>query len=208
MISVKRHPIFRIENFLSTQENQSILDYAISHKKDFKFSSVTTKVSDYRKSQVLYDFPQNKEFLNKLKYFIPIVAESLWLGICDFCNIECQLTSHGEGEFFKLHTDSNKSCESRILTYVYYFHKEPKCFASGDLIIYDSLLRRYPEAASTFQLVEPINNSLVFFDSKCFHEVLPVRVPSGLFEDNRFTINGWIHESNPDELQPSLAILS
>lgn len=207
MISVKRHPIFKIENFLNQEDNQSILDYAISHRKNFQSSCVTTEAKNYRKSKVLYEFPQKKEFLNKLKYFVPIVAESLWLGIMDFTKIECQLTSHQDGDFFKVHTDTNKYCESRILTYVYYFYKEPQSFASGDLIIYDSLLKKYPEAASTFQVVKPVNNSLVFFDSKCFHEVLPVRVPSRLFEDNRFTINGWIHESNLDDLQPSLAII-
>ena len=208
MISIKRHPIFKIENFLSTQENQSILDYAISHKKDFKPSGVTTKVDNFRKSQTLYKFPQSKDFLSRIKCFIPTVTESLWLGIADFNKIECQMTTHGEGDFFKLHTDSDKTCEDRILTYVYYFHKTPKSFASGELIVYDSLLKQELEAASSFQSIEPINNSLVFFDSKSFHEVLPVRVPSGLFEDNRFTINGWIHESNLDDLQPSLAIIS
>ena len=206
MISIKRNPIFKIENFLSTEENQSILDYAISHKQYFKSSSVDTKVSNYRKSQILSKFPQNMDFLSRMKCFIPTVAESLWLGIADFNKIECQITAHGEGDFFKLHTDSD-NYESRIITYVYYFHKTPKPFASGELIVYDSLLKNNLEAASSFQSVEPINNSLVFFNSKCFHEVLPVRVPSGLFEDNRFTINGWIHESSLEDLQPSLAIL-
>jgi SM-20-related protein len=33
----------------------------------------------------------------------------------------------------------------------------------------------------------------VFFDSHLMHEVLPVSVPSGAFEDWRFTVNGWLH---------------
>ena len=100
MISIRRHPIFRIENFLSSEENQSILDYAIANQKNFKPSCVTTEESNYRKSQVLYDFPQSENFLSRLRYFIPTVAESLWLGIADFDKIECQLTVHTEGDFF------------------------------------------------------------------------------------------------------------
>jgi Rps23 Pro-64 3,4-dihydroxylase Tpa1-like proline 4-hydroxylase len=37
---------------------------------------------------------------------------------------------------------------------------------------------------------------LVIFPSRAPHELLPVRVPSKKFEDNRFTINGWIHRGD------------
>jgi len=35
---------------------------------------------------------------------------------------------------------------------------------------------------------------IVFFDSRLFHEVLPVRVAPGAYEDGRFTLNGWLHQ--------------
>ena len=36
------------------------------------------------------------------------------------------------------------------------------------------------------------NNSIVFFNSRCRHEVMPVICPSQAFENSRFTVNGWI----------------
>ena len=205
---IKRQSVLKIKNFLSPQENQAILDYAIDNQNNFQPTSVTTKVDDYRRSQVLHKFPNQETFINKLRYFLPVVTDSLGLRICDFDKIESQLTTHQNQDFFKLHNDNDgKLCESRVITYVYYFHKQPKCFSGGELLIYDTKVKKNPEPATNFKIIYPNNNCLIFFESKCFHEVLTTRVPSKSFEDGRFTINGWIHKFNPENLQPSLAIL-
>lgn len=47
--------------------------------------------------------------------------------------------------------------------------------------------------AAQFRKIDPVDNSIVFFDSRLMHEVLPVSVSSGIFEDWRFTLNGWLH---------------
>jgi 6-pyruvoyl-tetrahydropterin synthase len=45
---------------------------------------------------------------------------------------------------------------------------------------------------NNYKTIEPRNNSIVFFDSRCKHEVMPVCCPSRQFEDGRFTLNGWL----------------
>jgi hypothetical protein len=41
-------------------------------------------------------------------------------------------------------------------------------------------------------VIDPKNDSIVFFRSHTRHEVKAVTCPSGQFEDGRFTLNGWI----------------
>ena len=51
------------------------------------------------------------------------------------------------------------------------------------------------QQTDTFQIVEPRNNSIVFFNAAIMHEVTKVQVPSQEFGDSRFTVNGWIHRT-------------
>lgn len=82
---------------------------------------------------------------------------------------------------------------TRVLTYVYYFHREPKSFTGGELVIYDSKSENgYLVAAKSHKVIQPTNNTIIFFPSQCMHEVLPVSCPSEYFADSRFTINGWL----------------
>ena len=50
----------------------------------------------------------------------------------------------------------------------------------------------YYVAADSARLIEPRNNSIIFFLSRYMHEVLPVSCPSQSFADSRFTVNGWV----------------
>ncbi|MBE9012911.1 2OG-Fe(II) oxygenase, partial [Pseudanabaenaceae cyanobacterium LEGE 13415] len=47
----------------------------------------------------------------------------------------------------------------------------------------------------SYQEIQPINNSIIFFPSHFLHEVLPVSCPSRQFADSRFTLNGWIRRA-------------
>ena len=47
----------------------------------------------------------------------------------------------------------------------------------------------------SFQIVEPRNNSIVFFNAAVMHEIMPVVVPSKQFRDSRFTVNGWVERT-------------
>ena len=80
---------------------------------------------------------------------------------------------------------------ARKLSYVYYFYRDPRPFAGGDLLLYDATdAGRKPRAA--FSRIDPTRNSIVFFPSDCWHEIIPVACGDEP-EDGRFTVNGWIH---------------
>lgn len=101
--------------------------------------------------------------------------------------IEIQITSHNHGEFFKPHIDKGRGItQNRMVTFVYYFHSLPKMFTGGQLLF----LRNKPKPL----IIEPDNNTIVFFDSSLLHAVHPISCPSKQFAHGRFTVNGWIRK--------------
>ena len=108
--------------------------------------------------------------------------------------LELQMTSHNDGDYFKLHNDNGSpDTADRVVSFVYYCNLLPKRFSGGELRLYDSRVENsYWVAADTFQTVEPINNSIVFFPSRLLHEVMLIQCESRAFADSRFTLNGWV----------------
>ena len=131
----------------------------------------------------------------KIRQVMPEVIPRLKMAPFPVGEIECQVTANSDGSFFRVHTDAGvNETVKRQFTYVYYFNREPKGFAGGQLRIYDDQIRNGKLARTeSYQTVEPRHNSIVFFQAVVMHEVVRVDVPSKQFRDSRFTVNGWIH---------------
>lgn len=188
----------QIDNFLSQEEKDQLLEYTWQRDSAFVSTGVTTNTlyyPDHRNSLVLYSFPEFSELISsRIRAIMPDVLRKLELPLFSISQIESQLTAHNDGNYYKIHNDNDSpETATRELTYVYYFYREPKPFSRGELLIYDTKFEnnRYVIAES-FKTVEPRNNSIVFFTSRYLHEVLPVSCPSKVFADSRFTINGWV----------------
>ena len=125
--------------------------------------------------------------------FLPHVLLALRKRPFPVTALEIQLTASNHAEFFRVHTDNNDDeVRSRELTFVYFFHREPRRFAGGELRVFDTVRTDgVPTPAKRFQLVYPLQNQIVFFPSPYLHEILPVICPSREFADSRFTVNGW-----------------
>ncbi|NES06176.1 MAG: proline hydroxylase [Okeania sp. SIO2F4] len=201
---VESHYLLR-ENFLSHSENQQLLNYVLPKESDFvpavvSNESATNMFKSYenRRALVLQSFAKFEELIvEKNQEILPDVFTKLNIPEFSIAKFETQLTAHNHGNFYKTHVDNQYPVDKRVITYVYYFHQEPKAFTGGNLRIYDSKIQgKYYSKADTFKTIEPQNNSIVFFLSSYLHEVLPVSCPSQGFADSRFTINGWIHHTN------------
>lgn len=118
------------------------------------------------------------------------------LGSVELTGTEMELVAHNHGHHYNIHYDNaTPETETRVLSYLYYFCKEPKPFFGGQLRVYDTEWdpqAHHMQIRGYFNEFVPENNCLVFFRSSCIHEVLPVICPSQQFGDSRFTINGWI----------------
>ena len=112
----------------------------------------------------------------------------------DAWHVELEVTAHRLGGFYRPHQDTGYGrADSRLVTFAYYFHREPKGFAGGDLLLYDTSIATGGFSAAAFSRIQPVNNSLVFFPSGYVHQVLPVYANGDAFENTRFTVNGWLH---------------
>lgn len=188
----------QIDHFLTPEEQQRLLDYVLQQESAFVPTTTSTGDVDYRRSMILYSFPEFSQLMvNRIQAILPDVFRKLQLPSFPIAEIEAQLTSHNDGNYYKIHNDSGSpDTATREFTYVYYFYREPKAFSGGELVIYDSKIENnFYVQADSYKLVEPRNNSIVFFLSRYLHEVLPVRCPTQSFADSRFTINGWVRRS-------------
>ena len=70
-----------------------------------------------------------------------------------------------------------------------YFHRLPKPFLGGDLLLYDTDTAKGGYSPQGFSRIEPTANSIVFYPPDHFHEVTPVAVETGDFADGRFAVN-------------------
>lgn len=180
--------IYQIDNFLGQGLSDRYLRTIFMLKDSFIPAAVSTleeeHESDYRRSLVHHN-PFFKES------FSQIIANNVADATQQFnipnpsyrdINVELQVTAHGNDCYYKVHNDNGSADTThRILTYVYYLHRQPKSFTGGELKVYG-------EQTIT---VQPTHNTLVFFPSHIMHEVLPVNCGED-FTDSRFTVNGWI----------------
>lgn len=184
----------QVPDVLSPDEHAQLLKMVERTEASFVGTTTSTARGNYRESSVLYQFAPFDELLrSKVRQLMPAVCEALKIPVCTG-NIEAQLTSHNDNNFYKVHNDNGSADTAhRVLTFVYYFHRQPKGFSGGELRVYDHKVHNgYHYAADTYRTVEPTDNSIVFFASEEMHEVLTVHCESRAFMDSRFTINGWI----------------
>lgn len=182
-------PFHQYTGIFGVEVNGDIYSLATSKKAHFSQSktSISKHYPQWRRSAVIYD---NQFSALKLKLEqeviarLPEVSEILDIEKFEVEYLEIQLTSHNDGEYYKWHTDNNTfDTTNRAITFVYYFNAIPRKFSGGELVIYHDH-QEY--------IIEPLNDSMIFFRSEIRHEVKPVICPSRLFEEGRFTLNGWV----------------
>jgi len=150
-----------------------------------------------RSSQVLY-IPHLKALRSWFPDRVVARLKELWsrLGVEPF-EIEggdLQLTIHRHGDFYRTHRDSGDGdvTSHRRVTFVYYFHRQPRRFSGGDLLLYDTDVER-DKWLEKYTRLDVRHNSILYFPSEYYHQVMPVVCETGDVEDGRLTLNGWIH---------------
>jgi hypothetical protein len=198
--SARTLPIVILDEFLVADELDGLLRYALASRQSFIHSEVTRADGGsgedlgHRRSRVLFDTgPFQPVFQRRIMGALPGVLRSLGLAPFPVNSLEIQLTASNDQEFFQPHIDSDKGeLSARELTFVYFFHREPRRFGGGELRIFETRVSDDPPTPSErFELVYPLQNNIVFFPSYFLHEILPVICPSRDFADSRFTVNGW-----------------
>lgn len=191
-----------LDEFLAPQELESLTRFALEHELEFTASEVVAPTAEqgvidyeHRRSRVLTALGRYEKLLmGRIKMVLPQVLQRLGMEEFDIAGVETQITASNDGDFFRFHSDNGSDrVAARHLTFVYFFHHEPRQFEGGELRIHDARLEqdRYISAGS-YQEIVPRQNQIVFFPCELLHEITPVKCPSGLFADSRFTLNGWL----------------
>jgi Rps23 Pro-64 3,4-dihydroxylase Tpa1-like proline 4-hydroxylase len=177
--TLEREPQFQLSEVLSPGISGGAIDY------------------EQRRSRILMDLGGHEKVITgRLLTCLPRVLQKWGHDQFAISRIESQITASNHGDFFRCHSDDGMpEVSSREVTFVYFFHHEPKQFSGGELRIYDAA----PDsdgihAPSHYRTIVPEQNQLVLFASGLSHEITPVRCPSGKFADSRFTVNGWLHK--------------
>ena len=193
-----------LDEFLAPQELRRIMEFISKHERRFEPSEVVPDGDDkdldpeYRRSNVLYEVGEHKAIVvRRVKTYLPYILRTLGMRPFRVGRSEAQITASNDGDFFHAHTDNaQKPIRKRVLTFVYYCHREPKAFRGGELRIYDSQkVNGTWEALPRYRTVVPEQNRLVAFPSFLMHEVMPIECPGRKFADSRFTVNGWLRRA-------------
>jgi len=192
------------DEFLTLVELNALQQYVLEQEMLFEISEVLSPgvsggAIDYeqRRSRVLMNLgAHEKTITDRLLTCLPRALHQWGRDAFPISRIEIQTTASNHGDFFRCHTDSGmEAVADREITFVYFFHREPKQFSGGELHLYDS--RRENDnyvPTANYRTIVPEQNQLVLFVSGLSHEITPVDCPSGQFADSRFTVNGWIHK--------------
>jgi Rps23 Pro-64 3,4-dihydroxylase Tpa1-like proline 4-hydroxylase len=191
-----------LDEFLAPQELEELMCFALEHESEFSASLVVTPSAEsgvvnyeHRRSRVLMDLAQHEDvMLSRIKSVLPMVLDKLGMEEFAITGVEAQVTASNDGDFFHFHSDNGSDrVRSRHLTFVYFFHREPRQFEGGELRIHDAHLKEGVYVSDdSYQAIVPRQNQIVFFPCELLHEITPVTCASQRFADSRFTLNGWL----------------
>jgi hypothetical protein len=193
-----------LDEFLTLTELNTLRQYVLEHEAHFEISEVLSPGAnggavdyEHRRSRVLMDLGGHERMItDRVLTCLPRVLQKWGRDPFPISRIETQTTASNHGDFFHCHSDNGaEAVAAREITFVYFFHREPKEFSGGELRIYDS--RRENDnyvPTANYRTIVPEQNQLVLFASGLSHEITPVDCPSRQFADSRFTVNGWIHK--------------
>ena len=135
----------------------------------------------------------------RIRSVLPDVLARLGMAGIDRYEIELAMRVYPTGGFFKAHRDSSYGVfQSRELNFVYFFHRRPRRFSGGDLLLYDMDADADAWVSGAFSRITPLRNSIVFFPSACWHQVIPVQCGTDDLEDGRWVLNGHVRRLDED----------
>lgn len=194
-------PVIIVDDFVGKAAAEHLFQFAIAHESDFGPSKVAlgqmSIIDESRRvSKVNCDiYPVLPLIEPALRRAVDEAIPKLGMVNVEPYFLEPQLTWCGNGAFFKIHSDTlsrDGYTNQRVLTIVYYFHKEPKSFTGGELLLYGL---GADANSSPQQEIEPRFDRAVFFPSWFPHEVRPVHC-SDEFADGRFAISCWVRRDS------------
>ncbi|MFM2042071.1 MAG: hypothetical protein RLY86_647 [Pseudomonadota bacterium] len=184
-----------VHGFLGLDLAAELLDCVFQKRDEMKPTGVgygeTSRIDEtFRRSTVLRDLGVYREkIIERATSVEPAILADLHIKPFERSRVEVEIVAHGDGAFCRRHIDTATGTHHpktpRRLSMVWYAFRTPKAFTGG-------ALRLYPITGTEYTDIEPQHDMMVDFPSWMPHEVMPVSVPTGRFEDSRFAMNIWV----------------
>src|SRR5271155_1143225 len=148
-LEIARAQCVVLDEFLAPQELDELISYTLQREEQFQSSEVISPSGepgmiafDHRRSRALMDLGKHEAIiLDRIRGVLPRVLDQLGIEQFPITQVEAQITASNDGDFFRAHSDdSEEVIASRRLTFVYFFHSEPRPFEGGELRLHDSCL--------------------------------------------------------------------
>ena len=184
-------PFVRVRNFLPADEHRALLARMLAGREHFSESAGVgpgffpdPRVRNNSEANLRFAAETQPGFEPRLRKLLEDASPRLGMRGLGAYRLDLQVRTYQAGEFYAAHNDSGRF---REINYVYYLHRQPKPFSGGDLLLYDGA------GAKSFTRLEPEDNSIVLFPSRCVHEVTKVECDPGDFGAGRFSLNGALY---------------
>ena len=133
----------QVGNILGPEESQALLNYLVENENNFTTATIVPPGArsasvneELRKSRTLDKLGKFEGLLTeKIKQHLQPTLQNLGLKQFPLGRIEIQATASGDGDYFRLHPDSDAN-DTRELSFVYFVHDEPRRFSGGELRIF------------------------------------------------------------------------
>ncbi len=138
-------------------------------------------------------FPSTRAVIEAVLKAVPKVCYLLRIDAFAPSRCEVQLSSYGDGDLFRAHTDDGSpDAAERVLSWVIYLDLiTPRRWTGGELSF--SLGRSIGTDGWDLDRITPEDGMAIFFPSSTLHEVLPVSTLGDTsWEARRHTVNGWV----------------
>ena len=189
-------PFVRVRNFLPPDEHAALLALFLAGRERFVSPARTGPgyVDDDTRRALVPDGRTVDEvqpgFEPRLRKLVGDTLPRLGMAGLGEYRVDVQMSAYLAGGFYRPHSDEvagrSNEPEVRRINCLYYLHRQPRPFTGGDLLLHDG------EVANTFTRIEPRDNSIVLFPSRCVHQVTLVECDPGDFGAGRFTVNSYV----------------
>ncbi|NER39164.1 MAG: hypothetical protein F6J93_35300 [Oscillatoria sp. SIO1A7] len=178
---------YQLEQFLPKNEYNMLLGYLGKQKAAYGSSDGGPTLAE--------SFAELRNLLsNRVLEVLPEVLMQLGIPAFPLPEIETVLYPEPLLSDRVFRDNGSSETERRVLSFIYYFYRQPKAFAGGELILYDSQIENgVCIPAESFKSIVPSQNSIVFFLSSYAYQIQPLLSPASVpLADTCFKFQGWL----------------
>ena len=198
-------PFVRIMDFLSPAEHRRVSTRVLAMRASFSPArtgvGADRKVRTDKRRGLMIENVADEELVSilvpKVRGMLPEVRKRLRLEAHNHPLSVLHVNAYLDGGFGQPHQDSRifGGYEREGLFCICFFHRRPKVFSGGDLLLYDTDIEKGCSRRFSFSRIEPVANSMVIYPDGYMHGITPVQCGTDEFADGRFSV---VYRTLPD----------